>query len=55
MLVNGLPWKATNCWRLAPTLVAVLKEAREKGIEVPFIDAVRAKKYQGVIMFRRWN
>ena len=36
-------------------LQVVLETARQKGIEVPFIDAVRSKKYQGVVMFRRWN
>jgi hypothetical protein len=33
-------------------LSEVLKEARSKGIENPFVSAVRSKKYQGVQMFR---
>jgi hypothetical protein len=33
----------------------VLAAARSKGVENPLITAIRAKKYQGVQMFRKWR
>jgi len=40
---------------VGPDLVAVLEEAKQKGVENPFISGVKAKRYQGIIMIRRWQ
>ena len=40
---------------IGPHLEEVMKQARLQGVEVPFVDAVRSKRYQGVTLFRRWS
>ena len=37
------------------TDVAVLKQAKEKGVEKPFLSGVKAKEWQRVMIIRRWR
>jgi hypothetical protein len=36
-------------------LRAVLQEAKEKGVEKPFLSGVRGKEWQDVMIIRRWR
>lgn len=51
-------WVAVQGYELVgigPTLADAARQAEEKGFTDPLFAGLRAKEYQGLMMFRRWR